>query len=694
MEKHRAADIRNFAIVGHASSGKSMLTEAMLYSSGAINRMGRIADGTTASDYHVSEKQRQFSVQSSILHCEWQGKKFNIVDSPGYLDFVGESLGALRVADFALVVVHAQHGIGVGTDRVWKYATEYGIPKIIVVNAVDKQNEHFDEVLADARAHYGQHGVFPLTIPVNPGPKFDQVLDVMRSEIVTYEQNGRGTYKEEPATGVWKDKVAALHKELIEHIAESDDTLLNKFFEQGSLTEEEFRAGIHAALQKQIFIPLFCTSAETNVGVARLMDFIAKYGSSPVDRATVTAHSSEGAEVEIALEDPEPVLHVFKTMAEEHFGELSFFRMYSGTLRSGMDVFNSDRKTNERIGQIYMVNGKERQIVPEVGPGDVGAVVKLKDTHTGNTLCSPKRIVTLPKVAYPKPTIHAALKAQAAGEEEKVAAGLAALHEEDPTFLHRVDSELHQTILSAQGELHLEVLVDRLKRRFNVHVELAEPRVPFRETIHASAESKYRHKKQTGGSGQFAEVWMRIAPAARDSGVDFKQSLTGQNVDRVFVPSVERGVKNACNEGILAGYKVVDVKVDFYDGKMHPVDSNDISFQIAGYFAFKEAFQSARPCLLEPIHNVDIHIPEDCLGKVMGDLSHRRGKILGMDTDGQFQVINAQVPAKELYRYSSTLRSLTGGRGIHSEEFSHYEEMPRDLEQKIATEAKTRRANA
>jgi elongation factor G len=694
MEKHRAADIRNFAIVGHASSGKSMLTEAMLYSSGAINRMGRIADGTTASDYHVSEKQRQFSVQSSILHCEWQGKKFNIVDSPGYLDFVGESLGALRVADFALVVVHAQHGIGVGTDRVWKYATEYGIPKIIVVNAVDKQNEHFDEVLADARAHYGQHGVFPLTIPVNPGPKFDQVLDVMRSEIVTYEQNGRGTYKEEPATGVWKDKVAALHKELIEHIAESDDTLLNKFFEQGSLTEEEFRAGIHAALQKQIFIPLFCTSAETNVGVARLMDFIAKYGSSPVDRATVTAHSSEGAEVEIALEDPEPVLHVFKTMAEEHFGELSFFRMYSGTLRSGMDVFNSDRKTNERIGQIYMVNGKERQIVPEVGPGDVGAVVKLKDTHTGNTLCSPKRIVTLPKVAYPKPTIHAALKTQAAGEEEKVAAGLAALHEEDPTFLHRVDSELHQTILSAQGELHLEVLVDRLKRRFNVHVELAEPRVPFRETIHASAESKYRHKKQTGGSGQFAEVWMRIAPAARDSGVDFKQSLTGQNVDRVFVPSVERGVKNACNEGILAGYKVVDVKVDFYDGKMHPVDSNDISFQIAGYFAFKEAFQSARPCLLEPIHNVDIHIPEDCLGKVMGDLSHRRGKILGMDTDGQFQVINAQVPAKELYRYSSTLRSLTGGRGIHSEEFSHYEEMPRDLEQKIATEAKTRRANA
>jgi elongation factor G len=298
----------------------------------------------------------------------------------------------------------------------------------------------------------------------------------------------------------------------------------------------------------------------------------------------------------------------------------------------------------------------------------------------------------LPKVAYPKPTIHAALQVKASGEEEKVAAGLAALHEEDPTFLHRVDGELHQTILSAQGELHLEVLAERLRNRFNVHVELAEPRVAFRETIHGPAESKYRHKKQTGGSGQFAEVWMRIKPAPRDSGVDFKQSLAGQNVDRVFVPSVERGVKNACGEGILAGYRVVDVAIDFYDGKMHPVDSNDISFQIAGYFAFKEAFAAARPCLLEPIHNVEISIPEDCLGKVMGDLSHRRGKILGIDSDGQFQVVKAQVPAKELYRYSSLLRSLTGGRGIHAEEFSHYEEMPREFEQKVIEEAKKRRA--
>lgn len=683
MEKFAPADIRNFAVVGHASSGKTTLTEAMLYSAKVIGRMGKIPDGSTVSDYHTSEKDRQISVQSSILHCTWQNKKFNIIDAPGYLDFAGEAIGALRVADFALMVVHAQHGIGVGTDRMWNYATDYGIPKIIVVNAVDKQNEHFDEVLADARAHYGQHGVFPLSIPINPGEGFNKVLDVMRSEIVTYEPGGRGEYKEEPATGEWKDKVTALHKELIEHIAESDDTLLNKFFEQGGLSEEEFRAGIHSALQKQLFIPLFCTSAETNVGVARLMDFIAKYGSSPVDRAKIAAVTLDGAETEVALDHPEPVAHVFKTMAEEHFGELSFFRVYSGTVRSGMDLYNSDRKISERIGQIYSINGKDRVIVPEAGPGEIAAVVKLKDTHTGNTLCHAKHAVALPKAVYPKPTIHASLKSTVTGEEEKIAAGLAALHEEDPTFLHRVDSELHQTVLSAQGELHLEILVDRLRSRFNVHVELAEPKVPFRETIRANAESKYRHKKQTGGSGQFAEVWMRIAPGPRDSGVDFKQSLTGQNVDRVFVPSVERGVKNACGEGILAGFRVVDVKIDFYDGKMHPVDSNDISFQIAGYFAFKEAFANARPCLLEPIHKVEIRIPEDCLGKIMGDLSHRRGKILGIDSDGQWQLVHAHIPAKELYRYSSTIRSLTSGRGIHAEEFSHYEEMPRDFEQKV-----------
>jgi elongation factor G len=691
MSAPSPAEIRNFAIVGHASSGKTMLGEAMLACSGAIGRMGRIADGTTVSDYHVSEKQRHISVQASLLHTEWMGRKFNIIDTPGYLDFISEALAALRVADFALVGIHAQHGIGVGTERVWQYATQYDIPKIIVINAIDKPNFNFDEILAQVRQHYG-HGVFPLNIPINPGPGFNQVLDVLRNEIITYEPgDARGKYREAPATGEWEARVAQLHRELIEHIAESDDTLLNKFFDQGGLSEEEFRAGIHGAVQKQQFIPLLCASGETNVGVGRLMDFIAKYGSSPVDRERYAARDGNDAPIEVRLTDPQPVAHVFKTMAEEHFGELSFFRVYSGRLLSGMELFNSSRLLTERIGQIYLLNGRDRATVHELGTGDIGAVVKLKDTHTGNTLCSSSRPVKLIAAAYPPPTIHAALQISAKGEEDRVAAGLAALHEEDPTFLYRVDSELHQTVLSAQGELHLEVLVDRLRRRFHAHVELAAPRIPFRETIKFPADSRYRHKKQSGGAGQFAEVWMRIEPRPRDSGVEFTESLSGQNVDRVFVPSVEEGVSNVCREGILAGYKVVDVKVDFYDGKMHPVDSKDIAFQIAGYFAFKEAFLKARPCLLEPIHKVEVRIPEDCLGKVMGDISSRRGRILGVDVEGPFQVVRAEVPAMELYRYSSTVRSLTGGRGVHAESFSHYEEMNKEQEGKVIEESRQRR---
>ena len=670
-----------------------MLSEAMLSCAGVINRMGSIAAGSTVSDYHDNEQHRQISVSATLMHAEWLGKKFNILDCPGYADFISEGLGALRVGDFALIVVHANHGVGVGTDAVWKYATEDGIPKMIVVNAFDKEETDFDKTLKQIREHFGER-VFPLTLPINPGPGFNQVLDVPRDEVITYATDRSGKFTEAPASGAIKQKVDELHKQLIEYVAESDDSLMEKFFAQGGLSEEEWRAGIHAAIQKQVFTPLFVTSAENNIGVARLMDIIAKYGSSPVDRQSVTAHDPDGKEVEIGLNDPDPVLYVFKTMSEAQFGELSYFRVYSGSVKFGSELYNTARRSTEKIGQIYLLNGKTRVSVPSLGPGDIGAVVKLKDTHTGNTLCNAKKPVLLPKVDYPRPNIHASLKSSVKGEEDKIASGLAALHHEDPTFLHMVDSELHQTIVSAQGELHLEVIAERLRKRYNVHVELGEPRVRYRETIKSKGDSKYRHKKQTGGAGQFAEVWMRIEPKPRDTGLEFTQSLAGQNVDRVFVPSVEKGVNKAAEEGILAGYRVVDVKIDFYDGKMHPVDSKDIAFQIAGYFAFKESFMAARPCLLEPIHTVEIRIPEDCMGKVMGDLSSRRGKIQGMDMEGTFQLIKAQVPAKELYRYSSTLRSLTGGRGVHREDFSHYEEMPRDQEQKVVEESKKHRPQA
>jgi elongation factor G len=687
MKAYQPGDIRNFAVVGHATSGKTMLCEAMLATAGQINRMGNIAGGSTVSDYHPGEKLHQISIHATPLHCEWLGRKFNMIDTPGYMDFISEAFVALQVGDFALIVVHAQHGPALGTDTAWKYATRYGIPKILVVNGCDREHVDLEAMLARLRSQFGPR-VFPMTWPVNPGPGFNQELDVMRSEIVTYASDGSGKYTESPAEGAWKERVSQLHRELIEYTAEADDALMEKFFEKGSLTEEELRAGEHTALQKQAFIPLFFTSAETNIGVARLMDFIAKYGSSPLDRAKIMAQDAAGAEVEVALSGDAPVLYVFKTTHEDQFGDLSLFRVYSGSVRVNMDLFNSDRKVSERLGQIYSLNGRNRSAVDVLHAGDIGAAVKLKDTHTGNTLCNGKRVVSLPKIEFPRPNVHMALKLKAKGEEDKLAAGLAALHDEDPTFHYHVDPSLHQTVISGQGELHLQIAAERLKRRYKVDFELVEPRVPYRETIRGRGESKYRHKKQTGGAGQFAEVWMRIEPLPRNSGLEFTESLTGQNVDRVFVPSVEKGVRAAATEGILAGYPVVDVKIDFYDGKMHPVDSKDIAFQVAGKEAFKEAFRAAKPCLLEPIYNVDVHVPEEFMGNVLGDLSSRRGRIQGMEGADGYQIVKAMVPQAQLYLYSAALRSLTGGRGHHTEEFSRYDHVPAELESKIITESK------
>jgi elongation factor G len=681
MKSYTPENIRNFAVVGHQAAGKTMLTEAMLRSAGIIQRMGSIEAGTTVSDYHASEKERGISVHASLLHCDWMGRKFNIIDTPGYLDFISEGLGALRVGDFALITVNASNGAELGTDQVWEYASNYDIPKMIVVNGADRENVDFEAVLNDLRSHFGGT-VFPMTIPLNAGPGFNKVLDVMRSEEIDYASDGSGTFTEKAVEGDLKDRVKELHRELIEYVAEADDTLLEVFFEQGNLTEDQLRQGVHAAIQTQSFIPVFVTSALNNVGVARLMDFIAKYGSSPVDRKTVPALGEKEEEIEISLGDAQASCYIFKTISEPHVGELSFCRMYSGAIKPGAELYNLVRDCPEKTGQVFTLQGHERESIEAIGPGDIGVMVKLRDTHTGDTLSSPARKVRLPAVAYPKPNIHGALEVAGKGDEDKLAEGLSTLHEEDPTFLYVNNQETGELVLSGQGELHLEVIKGRLKRRFNVEIILHEPKVPFRETIRKKAESKYRHKKQSGGAGQFAEVWMRIEPLPRDSGIDFTQSLVGQNVDRVFVPSVEKGVQAACTEGILAGCHITDVKIDFYDGKMHPVDSKDIAFQIAGKEAFRMAFKDAGPCLLEPIMNVQIKVPEDFMGDVMGDVSSRRGRIQGMDTEGKFQIINAQIPMMELYRYSTALRSLTGGRGFHSETFSHYEEMPRDLEQK------------
>ena len=688
MNNYTHSNLRNVALVGHASSGKTMLGECMLACSGNINRLGSVIEGTTASDYHKAEQDRQFSIHTSLLHAEWLENRFNIIDTPGYLDFIAESRAALKVADLALIVVHATHGIEIGTSKVWEYAEEFGLAKMVVVNGIDTENAQYQPILEELEATFGKR-FFPVNIPTNPGPGFNEALDVIRKSKLTYKSDGSGQYDEAKVSGAEAEEVEQLHTQLIELVAESDDTLLEKFFDAG-ITEEELRGGLHQAFQSQIFIPVFFTSSETNVGVARLMDFISKYASSPDDHKETIAKNGDDEEVTISLDDNEAVAFVFKTINEPHIGELSFVKVMAGTLKAGEDVVNTNTDEPQRLGQMFILNGKNRDKVEQLNAGEIGALVKLKNTHTGNTLASPKRKVTVPSIDYPNPNIHEALKPKNKGDEDKIAVGLSALHEEDPSFQYHVDSELHQTVISGQGELHLQVAMERIKERFNTEMELSAPKIPFRETIRSNGEAKYRHKKQSGGAGQFAEVWMRVEPASRDHGVEFTQSLVGQNVDRVFVPSVEKGVNSACTDGIIAGYRVVDVKINFYDGKMHPVDSKDVAFQIAGKQAFREAFQSAKPCMLEPITKIEVSVPEEFMGAVMGDLSSRRGKILGMDAEGAFQVVRAEVPQMELYHYSTNLRSLTGGRGLHTEEFSHYEYMPRELEKKVIAQSQAK----
>ena len=688
MNNYTHSNLRNVALVGHASSGKTMLGECMLACSGNINRLGSVIEGTTASDYHKAEQDRQFSIHTSLLHAEWLENRFNIIDTPGYLDFIAESRAALKVADLALIVVHATHGIEIGTSKVWEYAEEFGLAKMVVVNGIDTENAQYQPILEELEATFGKR-FFPVNIPTNPGPGFNEALDVIRKSKLTYKSDGSGQYDEAKVSGAEAEEVEQLHTQLIELVAESDDTLLEKFFDAG-ITEEELRGGLHQAFQSQIFIPVFFTSSETNIGVARLMDFISKYASSPDDHKETIAKNGDDEEVTISLDDNEAVAFVFKTINEPHIGELSFVKVMAGTLKAGEDVVNTNTDEAQRLGQMFILNGKNRDKVEQLNAGEIGALVKLKNTHTGNTLASPKRKVTVPSIDYPNPNIHEALKPKNKGDEDKIAVGLSALHEEDPSFQYHVDSELHQTVISGQGELHLQVAMERIKERFNTEMELSAPKIPFRETIRSNGEAKYRHKKQSGGAGQFAEVWMRVEPASRDHGVEFTQSLVGQNVDRVFVPSVEKGVNSACTDGIIAGYRVVDVKINFYDGKMHPVDSKDVAFQIAGKQAFREAFQSAKPCMLEPITKIEVSVPEEFMGAVMGDLSSRRGKILGMGAEGAFQVVGAEVPQMELYHYSTNLRSLTGGRGLHTEEFSHYEYMPRELEKKVIAQSQAK----
>ena len=688
MKNYKTDQLRNVAVGAHGGAGKTSLVEAMIFNMGETNRIGTIDQGTTVSDYNADEIERQISINTSLLNGDWNDHKLNVIDTPGYSDFFGEVVGAFRAVESVMVVVSAKGGVEVGTEMVWEEAEKLALPRMIVINKLDKENINFDEVFNSLHESFG-HKVVSAQFPIKTGPGFDSIVDLIRMKLMKFSTDGSGNYTEEAIPDDLKSKADDLHLKLIEAVAESDDSLMEKYFEAGELSEDEFRAGLRKAILTHEVYPVFCVSATSNVGVRRLNDVIANFVPAPSDIDSVTAMDSSGKEIQKKTNITEsPSALVFKTISEEHVGELSYLKVFSGAIKSGDDLLNSTQGKGERVGQLFVLNGKHKTNIDRLVAGDIGAVVKLKATHTGDTLCAKAGEIQFPKIAFPEPKIRTAIIPKAKGDEEKISVGLHALHEEDPTFISEFDPELKQTIISGQGEMHLAIILKRLSQKYHVEVTEEVPKIPYREAIKGKAEAQGKYKKQSGGRGQYGDCHLRLEKLPRGAGFEFVDAIVGGVIPGKFIPAVEKGVIERMEKGVLAGFKVIDIKVTCFDGSYHNVDSSEMAFKVAASMGFQKAFQNASPVLLEPIYDITVRVPEEYMGDVMGDISGRRGKIMGMDTDGKFQVIRAKVPLGELFKYSTALRSMTSGRGIHNRTFSNYDEVPSDIAVKIIEQAK------
>jgi elongation factor G len=678
--------IRNVAIVGHAASGKTTVAEGLAFAAGVTSRRGTIVEGNTLSDYHPDEISRKHSINTSLLSFNSSNIKLNILDTPGYSDFAGEVRSALHVADTAVVIINAVEGVEIGTDAAWDFCSDDENSVIFVVNKLDSPDAHWDDIVNELKEHFG-HEVAVVQFPHKTGAGFSEIIDVMKMKMLRFKTDGSGTYTEEEIPSDVKEQADELHKELVEIVAESDDTLMEEFFaSDGNLTEEHFSGGIHESLAHRKLFPILCAAGETNIGSRRVLEFIVTNAPAPEDHIADVHGTNPESKKEVSLNDAPKdatTLFIFKTLSEAHLGDLSFFRVYHGEARHGQDLINETNGRTERVMQIYTMTGKNRKEVTHVLNGDIAAAVKLKDAHTNNTLSSKSFPVILRPIEFPEPVITNAVRAKTKGDEEKIAMGLHALHEEDPTFKVKQDPELNQTLIEGQGELHLDIAIKRLKERYKIDVDIVEPKIPFRETIKGTADSRYRHKKQSGGAGQFGEVAIKLKPKQRGAGYEFVDNIVGGVISNRFIPAVDKGIHEMLIRGPLSGNPVIDVEVELYDGKEHAVDSNENAFKTAGKMAFKEAFLNAKPALLEPIYEIEVTVPGLHMGDVLGDISSRRGKVQGMDAKGTFEVIKAAIPLAELHHYATRLRSLTQGKGTHRQHFSHYEEAPHDFAKKI-----------
>jgi elongation factor G len=682
--------IRNIALVGHGGSGKTSLSEILLYTAKEINRIGKVEDGNTTSDYTPNEIDKQISISSSLMNLEWNNSKINIIDAPGFSDFVGDVKSALKVCDTAVMVIKSAEGIEVGTDAAKNIIDEYKLPSSVIINKVDSEHSTFFDTFENIKSRI-HPGATIITFPVTEGINLNGVVDIISKKTYTFGEAGSRKVSEAELTGELKKQAENFRTQLIEKVAEYSEELMNKYFEEGSLSDDDLQKGLKASINNGNLVPVFAVSATKAVGIDNFLNFVSGYFPSPVERGTVSAKlANKNEPLKLKIDSKgEPVLFVFKTISEQHVGELSLFKLYSGKVSPGMDLLNENNNKTERLNQLFTLNGHNRKDIAQVVAGDIAAVVKLKDTHTNNTIASKNYSVIVNPIEFPDPVIRGAIKAKAKGDEDKIATGLHTLHEEDPSFNVNFDPEISQTIISGQGELQLMLAVKRLKDRYGVEVDLVEPRIPYRETIKAIANDvEYKHKKQSGGRGQYGHIHIKMEPLSRGKGFEFVNAIVGGVVPGRFIPAVEKGIIETMTKGVLAGNKVIDVRVTLFDGTYHTVDSDEMSFKIAASQGFKKGFLEAKPVLLEPIYELEVKVPEEYMGDVMGDISSKRGKILGMDSDGRFQTIKALVPLAELYKYSSNLRSLTQGRGVHKRKFDHYEEMPKEVEQKVIEEYK------
>lgn len=688
MKAYTSDTIRNIALVGHGDSGKTTLVDAFLVTAGDISRIGSVEAGNTVSDFTDEEKERQITINTSFIFTEYDGKKLNILDTPGFADFLAEVKGALKVVEAAVVIMKADAGLEVGTEQVWRYAKEAGVPRLLLLNKLDKEHTDFESIVQTTINRFGT-GVAPLQFPLNPGPGFTTVVDLLKNKALVFDQNGKGKYKEIDIPDEAAERATSLRETLVEAAAEADDALLEKYFEEGDLGPDDIVKGLLKGIREGTVHPLLCCSAELNVGTGRVMELLIQMVPAPGEMDPLTGTDPSGAsEMVRERNDGAPFSgQVFKTLSEAHVGELSFMRVFSGTLSSGQEVYNSSRSSKERTGNLSLMKGHNRVEINKVHSGDIVALVKLKDTHTGDTLSDPANRFLCPPIELPEPVIRIAIEPVGKGDEAKLSTGLQKLHEEDPSVMVEPDAELHQTLLYGQGEVQLEVIINKLRNRFGVDVEIHEPKVKYRETITKGSTAHARHKKQTGGRGQFADVKVQLEPKSRGDGYEFVNKIVGGAIPSRFIPSVNKGVTNAAAKGVIAGYPCVDFQLILFDGTFHDVDSSDAAFQRAASMGFKQAWKEAGPILLEPIYNVEVTVPDDFTGDIMADISSRRGKVEGVTSEGPFQQIRAKVPLAELYKYSTSLRSMTQGRATHYREFSHYEPVPHELMQKIISQA-------